>query len=406
MQTIPSCRLCGCTWGTTVLDLGEQVLHRFADSREEAVRIQEDLTYPLHLVQCLNCELFQLTEMVPGDRLYGDFYPYRSSASGTMRKALTELARAVEQEAVLAAGDIVLDIGCNDGYFLQQLSPQFLRIGIEPVQSLVSEVSRAKIATIHGYFTFAAYHSLVNEPAKAITCTAMFYDVPEPRKFARDLSECLAPTGVAVIQMNDVRSLLERFAVDMVSHEHLALYSIRTLQRALLPHLEVYKVDRLDLNGGTMRAWVCHRNARPADQSLADEYARDTQIRQEDWAGQLSSRVEGWKGDLRARVLQFRERGQEVYAYGASTRGNVILQACGLDHTLIAGAADIDERKIGKVMVGTGIPVFAEEEARQKAAALLVLPYSYRQELIAREAEFIQGGGKLIFPLPWVEGWP
>ena len=389
------CRLCHqMVAGIPRIHLGVQALTAFADDPGTGEYA------PLELVECPVCSLVQLRYEVSRDRLYRGFYPYLSGMNRTMVRALGDLTGVIEQEIKLKAGDVVLDIGCNDGTMLASYrTPALSLVGFEPSPHAADLTAGRKIQVIRSYF--AGELAPISPKARVITAVAMFYSVDDPMKFMRGVASSLASGGVFVLQMNDLASMLSGASYDIIGHEHLCYYGMASLRWMLdMCALEIYRVEHFPLNGGTARYWIGHAREHPIEPSVANQIDIERSLLGDTGWEAFQEQVERSRDATRSAVFDVLADGGRVYGYGAATRGSTILQTCGLDASMISGLADIDPRKIGKYLAGPDIPVVSEQEAREKASLFLVLPYSYAEEFILRESEFIAGGGQLFFPLP------
>ena len=395
---ISYCRVCRSSDLKEIVSLGDHAITTFGSATEEPQRA------PLDLVYCNACFVAQLRHTVRPDVLYSSYYWYRSGMNKTQRDHLHQVIRTLEKKAQVKAGDIVVSIGCNDGTELDAYeTPGVLKVGYEPGPELAKVARRRGALVFNDFFRAAPYHRVFRQPAKAISAIAMFYDLDNPASFAEDLRRIMAPDSVALIEANDLHSMVVNGSFDFIGHEHLCYYTLRALEDLLLAaDLKVFDAERSDWLGGSLTVWLCPVNARRQ---------QSTRVRAEkEREAGLESKLAGFATGIVATATATRqfveeeiERGGRVYVYGASTRGNTILQTAELNHELIAGAAEIHPEKIGKVLVGTGIPIVSEEEARRDATAFLVLPYAYRSEFLAREAKFLADGGRIAFPLPSFE---
>jgi len=405
------CRVCGSPRLQEVLSLGEQYAVGFLDSPEEP-----SSKGPLELVLCNmkdgGCGLLQLRHTYDHDQLYRKYW-YKSGISTTMVKALADIVRAAEEVAKPQPGDLVIDIGANDGTLLRQYQlPGLQKVGFEP--SNLWELARQDDATIiHDYFNHTAFQKqFANRRAKIITSISMFYDLEEPNRFVADIERCLADDGLWIIQMNYLGLMLDNHTYDNISHEHLEYYSLLSLENLLKRHrFEIFDVELNDVNGGSYRAYIRKAGARlNASAGAAD---RVKQLRQKELDlgyddrpvyANFSNELATLKQQLMSALAEERKQGRRIYIYGASTRGLVVLQYCGIDRQLIAAAVDKNSDKWGKFIVGTGIQIIPFEEYRRDLPdCLLVLPYQFKREIMNQERDFLLKGGKMIFALPSVE---
>lgn len=402
----------GCGSGHVFLpfmDLGNPYLNDFVLPTET----WKCKRFPLKLVRCQQCSLVQQAYEAPLDWHFRNYW-YRSGVTQTMRDHLLEIAKEATDRVKLIPGDSVLDIGCNDGTLLRMYPKNVHRVGYEPALNLTEMAEEGGNTIIADYFG----GELPRHKFKIITSISMFYDVSHPNIFLRDVSECLHRDGVFILQMNYLKSMLEGRSFDNIGHEHLAYYSFVSLYPMLVrAGLYPVRVSVNDLNGGSIRIICC----KPSLSMTVDHDSVNRIIKDEQIFGLSSSSVcERFVFDVelvRKKLLAFITNqqyvGSRIHVYGASTRGSTILQYLGYPDgnglRPIEFAAERDPRKYGLVTSGTWIKIIPEEESRKKADIFFVLPYFFRSEIIVREHEFLQKGGKLLFPLPkphlvWLEG--
>ena len=412
MITRGTCRVCAAQL-EPILSLGEQYVSNFVNSTEK-----DGVIAPLELMICTKCKLVQLKHTVPGEHLYQNYW-YRSGTNQTMINALREIANISESIIHLKDGDTVLDIGCNDGTLLNSyITKGIYKIGFDPAQNL-AQISRKVVdKLITDYFTFETYfgaHDLRNKYPKIVTSIAMFYDLENPNKFVSDIKKVMHPDGLWIVQMSYLPLMLKQNEFGNICHEHLEYYSLHSLEYLLKQHnLEIVDAELNDVNGGSIRVYIRNKDADKT--TLGDptyrDLARDRVTTLQEEENKLALDTIGtyrefalWIERIKADVVGFIRsevaKGKTVYVYGASTKGNTILQYFGLDNTLIPAAAERNPDKWGKLTVGTRIPIISEEEARHaKPDYFLVLPWHFIEEFKQREKEFLLSGGRFILPAP------
>lgn len=397
-----------------VLDLGQQsIAGAFADpgGADPVERL-----VPLELVRCDMtadqdaCGLIQTRHTVPGSILYRSYW-YRSGVNRMMTENLHEIAQQAEALAHLKAGDLVIDIGCNDGTLLDGYQTEGIdRLGFDP-----SDV--AKYAAEKGYEVISDFFAgdllarrYPDRKAKVISSIAMFYDLENPAAFVRDVADALAQDGIWAMELHYLPLMLQRNAFDAIVHEHLEYYSLAVLDRLFAAAgLEALTADLNDVNGGSIRLMIGHRGERARQQESAkalqdlrlDEFelALDSPEPYEKFA----ERVRQVRDDLSRLCRSLKEAGKEIHVYGASTKGNTILQYASLDNTVISYAADRNKDKWGSQTIRTNIPIISEEESRSmKPDYYLALPWHFLDEFLDRETDFMERGGRFIVPLPEV----
>jgi SAM-dependent methyltransferase len=396
-----------------VLSLGEQYVSDFILPGDS-----DGTLAPLDLVLCQRCRLLQLRHTVPGELMYRNYW-YRSGTNQTMRDALRAIAAKGETLIHLQAGDAVLDIGCNDGTLLAAYqTPGIFRIGFDPARNLEQYSSRVADKLVVGFFDAEAFRAeplLRGRRPKIVTSIAMFYDLEEPRRFVADVREVMDPDGLWIVQMSYLPLMLAQNEIGNVCHEHLEYYSFHSFDHLLgLEGFEIVDAELNDVNGGSICAYIRRKGADPS--CFADDTYRELAAMRVDALRQQEARlrldtadpyrefaawVERIKNDVVAFTREQQRQGKRTYVYGASTKGNTVLQYYGLDAAVIAGAAERNPDKWGRVTVGTHIPIVSEDEARAAAPDFfLVLPWHFLREFQEREKAYLLRGGRFIIPAP------
>ena len=397
--TRTNCLLCGGTEFESVLNLGPLHLNAFPKPSED-----DTPSSPLHVVLCKRCNLLQLNETVDPDLMYREYW-YRSGTNQTMRDALKEVI--TDLPVTLEIGDAVVDIGSNDNTLLKAYEEVYPglslhRVGFEP--SNIGREAAANgplsITVVHDYFHSRPW---LDWKAKVVTSIAMFYGLQNPHPFIEDVKKTLHPDGVWVLQLAHVPSILKRNAFDGICHEHVAYYSLGTLEKLIRMHgLHVFDAKLVDLNEGSIRLYV---SATPREES-----PRLQEIRAQEFAlgletlkpyREFAERVALIKGRVLRYVDSLASQGLVVHGYGASTKGNTLLQYFGIKSHQVQAIWERQEQKWGRETVGTRIPIISEAEGRQKKPeALLVLPWHFADEFLKREAEYLTQDGEIVIPLP------
>lgn len=401
----PFCRVCRGSSLTSVLDLGEQALTGVFPFPGEMIG-----GGPLNLLWCGDCGLLQLKHSYDPDAMYGKNYGYRSGLNASMVAHLTSKARRLEELVDLHVGDVVLDIGCNDGTLLGGYTNDGIeRIGIDPTADKFREFHPSNITAVADFFSAATFRSITSKKAKIVTSIAMFYDLEDPVAFAREVAESLADDGIWHFEQSYMPAMLRAGSYDTVCHEHIEYYSLKSVSRILsAAGLEPVHVRFNSINGGSFS--VSARKSGAA--SNGEKGLTEWLLGQEDRMGlfspapfrQFEERVFRHRADLVALLTTLKNSGASVMGYGASTKGNVMLQFCGITPDLVSAVGEVNPDKYGRVTPGTSIPIISEEEMHAaQPDYLLVLPWHFREGILRRETEFLRRGGRLIFPLPEIE---
>lgn len=396
METITrtTCRLCGSPELNDVFSLGEQYVNDFVPKD----RVGKGLKAPLDMVMCGKCSLLQLRHTAPQELLYSRFYWYRSGVTDTMKKALRDITAQVEIMADLKPGDVVLDIGANDGTMLATYSvPGIKRVGCEPADNLIESMKKNVDYVMHDFWNYDRYMELAKQwgfgKAKVITAIGMFYDLEDPNAFIRDARMALADDGIFVAQLMCLAPMIEKNDLGNICHEHLEYYSLDSLKYLFETNgLEMFKIEENEINGGSYRIFARHYKA--AGIKFDERFSIEDIMK---FAARIRENRDKCVSFIKKEVAD----GKKVYVYGASTKGNCILQYYGLDSSLITAAAERSPEKWGKYTIGSWIPIVSEEEARKaRPDYFLVLPWAFFGEFYEREKEWRSKGGKFIVPLP------
>jgi hypothetical protein len=316
----------------------------------------------------------------------------------------------LERLVPLATGDVVLDIGSNDCTTLKAYSISGLRrIGMDPTGNKFREFYPDQVQLVSDFFSAENYRSVERRPAKIVTSIAMFYDLEDPVGFAREVAEIMDEESVWHLEQSYMPSMLRLTSYDTICHEHLEYYSLQVVKQILeAAELRVLDVQMNAVNGGSFAVTAAkERSDRPANDRLVRWL-----LGQEDRLGlntprpyrDFEERVFRHRQDLVRLVRSLVDDGKKVLGYGASTKGNVLLQFCGFSSKDIGAIAEVNPDKFGRVTPGTHIPIISEADARaMKPDYFIVLPWHFKDGIVQREREFLAQGGRMIFPFPEIE---
>jgi hypothetical protein len=403
---IESCRIGGGKNLIPVLDLGHQALTGVFPKDPSA----PITTGPLRLVWCPESGLLQLAHSYDLGEMYGDNYGYRSGLNQSMVRHLTQKIQELQRLVGLGPGDSVLDIGSNDATSLKAYSVGGLhRTGMDPTGRKFGQYYTDGIALVPDFFSARDYFAAGGKPAKIVTSIAMFYDLEDPIAFARQVEQVLAPGGVWHFEQSYMPSMLRLTSYDTVCHEHLEYYSLGVVKRILAAAgMRPVDVKMNAINGGSFAVTA----VRESDPRRGAEAVINWLLEQEDRMGldtprpyrDFEERVFEHRANLMRLLRTLAGDGKTVLGYGASTKGNVVLQFCGVTTAEVRAIAEVNPDKFGAFAPGTNIPIIAEAEARaMKPDYFLVLPWHFKEGIIQREAEFLARGGRMIFPFPEIE---
>ena len=405
-KEISKCRVCESQEIENVLSLGEQALTGvFPKSTTQAVT-----RGPLDLVWCQECGLLQLKQSYSLDEMYGDNYGYRSGLNASMVRHLQKKIQMLERMAGLKADDMVVDIGSNDATSLKAYAGNYQKVGIDPTGAKFKRYYTDDIRLIPDFFSAKLFKEVFpNQKAKIVTSIAMFYDLESPGQFVKDIHDILDEEGIWHFEQSYMPSMLKTNSYDTLCHEHLEFYSLRVVKNLLEKHgLELLDVQLNDVNGGSFAVTACKSGAK----FRPNRPVIDWMLREEEKMGlqtnvpytSFAKRAFDHRDSLLSLIDALVADGKKIVGYGASTKGNVLLQFCGLTSRQIACIAEVNPDKYGSFTPGTNIPIVSEADAKaMNPDYYLVLPWHFKNNILEREKDFMSSGGKFIFPLPEIE---
>ncbi len=404
---INKCRISGSGNLITVLDLGNQALTGVFPRN-----VNEPITSgPLRLVWCPDSGLLQLQHTYDLTEMYGDNYGYRSGLNRSMVAHLQQKVKHLQRIRPVHVGDVVVDIGSNDATLLKAYDAQgIMRVGIDPTGNKFREFYTDDIKLIPDFFSADVYrNALQKKSAKIVTSISMFYDLESPTSFVKDIHDILDADGIWHFEQSYMPTMLRMNAYDTVCHEHLEYYSLGVVKRLLENcDMKIIDVQMNSINGGSFAVTA----ARKESNLKSNDAVINWMLGQEDRMGlhtprpfrQFEERVFEHRENLLRLIRDLNADGKTVMGYGASTKGNVLLQFCGLTNKDIPFIAEVNPDKFGAFTPGTNIPILSEADVKaMKPDYMLVLPWHFRDGIIQREAEYLASGGKLIFPMPEIE---
>jgi len=402
MSPLTSCRGCGSSQLRLVLNLGVQALSGVFPKPGQAVP-----TGPLQLVRCQEwtCGLLQLAHTCDVNVLYGKDYGYRSGLNSSMARHLQEQVARVREYARLREGDLIVDIGANDGTTLRAWpAGKYDLVGIDPTAAKFKDFYPPQVRRIADFFpSDAVRKELGGRKAAFITSFAMFYDVPDPVGFMREIASLLADDGVWMFEQSYMPAMLSTNAFDNVCHEHLEYYGLwQIMMFADRAGLKILDVDFNDTNGGSFCVVAGRKDSallgKDAKLSLIIGNEKDQRLYDDGLYLTFDERVAAACADLVGFLQKARQEGKRVFGLGASTKGNVLMQRAGIGPDLVAAIGDVNPDKYGCVTPGTGIPIIPEDEMlARNPDYLLALPWHFRKVFLS-SPKF--SGRTLVFPLP------
>ena len=391
---ISKCRLCSHKKFLKIHSFGNLFVSNFVSKKD----IYNGVKAPLDLVYCKKCKLLQLRHSAPQEIMYKQFYWYRSGITNTMKNALKDIFLTVKKMSILDKNDTILDIGANDGTLLGYFKKEkYITIGCEPAKNLTKFLKKNCKYVLNGFWNSKDLKKILKtkkiKKPKLITAIGMFYDLENPSKFIADAAEVLDDEGVFIAQLMCLKSMLKKNDLGNICHEHLVFYSYDSLKYLFEKNgLKIFKIEENEINGGSYRIY-CKKNI-----SQSVTYQEKTNLFE---IKKFIRRVELNKKKCLTFLTKAVKKGLKVFIYGASTKGNTLLQYYGINHKLIKFAAERSPVKWGKYTVGSGVKIISENKARKlNPDYFFVMPYAFIKEFIKREKKWLKKGGKFILPYP------
>ena len=404
-----TCRVCKGSL-ETVIDLGIHQLNTFPATPDGII----GPAAPLVLTGCSDCGLFQLADTVSPELLYREYW-YRSGTNEMMRANLWDVVSLALRTVHVRAEDLVLDIGANDGTLLsyyRQLGAQARLVAVEPARNVLGTLKNnaAPDFVYNDFFPVrmrkANYDAFERDGAfKVITAIAMFYDLEDPNAFVAEIKRILAPDGIWILEVGYFPWMLERGVFDMICHEHLEYYTLHWLTDLFYQHdLMITDATLNETNGQSLRLTVTHKATGLhflADPTLPGSlFMRELKLVTPPRIDRFRQKVESLKRRICELVDQALEFGWTIDLYGASTKGNTLLQYCGLGYPEIRQALDRSPEKWGRYTVGSGIPIRSDAVIRSDADLWLCPIWQFKSAVLARERAYLESGGRILFPMP------
>ncbi len=391
---ITKCRLCSNKKLMKISSLGSLFVSNFVSK----ININKGIRAPLNLIYCKNCKLLQLEHSAPQEIMYKKFYWYRSGVTNTMKNALKDIFLTVQKMSILKKDDTILDIGANDGTLLNFFDrKKYITIGCEPAKNLTKLLKKNCTYVINNFWNSNDLKKILKtkkiKKPKLITAIGMFYDLENPLKFISDAAEVLDDNGIFVAQLMCLESMLKKNDLGNICHEHLEFYSYQSLKYLFEKNgLKIFKIEENDINGGSYRIF-CKKNIAKSINHKEKTNLKDIK--------EFIQRIELNKKKCLFFLNNAIKKKLKVFIYGASTKGNTLLQYYGIDNKLITYAVERSPEKWGKYTIGSGIKIISENKARiLNPDYFFVMPYAFINEFIKREKNWLKGGGKFVLPYP------
>lgn len=409
-KKINSCRICNDKNLINIIDLKKQYIQGSFEKENHPQTVKTKI--PLQLVICKKCSLVQTKHTVSPDALYENYW-YKSGVNFTMTDHLLKLAK--ESKKILKNKNKkikILDIGCNDGTLLRSFPKTFIKVGIDPSQ-IAKKLKSENLTIINDFFPSKnILLKYKNNKFDLITSIAMFYDIQDPTNFVNNIKNILNENGIWIFELSYLVDMLKLNSYDTICHEHLEYYSITALNYLMKKtDMKIFKIQFNEINGGSIRCYVTHSSNQNYDNKNNLNVIKKTLKKEANLKinttipyKKFFKRIIKIKHELNELIRNIKKNKKIVHIYGASTKGNTIIQWQGINDKIIEFAADRNPQKWGAKTIGSNIKIISEEKSKKMSPDYyLVLPWHFKKEFLKREKFFMNNGGKMIFPLPKIK---
>ena len=364
---------------------------------------------PITVVICFNCNLVQLNHTYDLKYLYGPDYGYRTGINKTMLNHVKDVSKKLSKITNLKKNDSVLDIASNDGSLLNFYNKNIFTVGIDPIlNKYINEYKDINIK-ISDFFSANKIQKKTKKKFKIITALSVFYDSTDPNKFLKDAKKLLSKDGIFLLEFADLASIIKNKMFDTICHEHLEYYSSEVITKLCKKNgLRVFNIKSNDINGASKQYFVCHEKSHYKNNKLALNkvlnFEKSLKLTDEKTFKNFIQSINQLRKKLYSLLNKYKKTGKKIHCYGASTKGNVLLQYFNIDNKLIDFIAERNKNKFNLYTPGTNIKIISEALSRfYKPDYYLVLPWHFKKEILLREKSTIKKGTKFIFPLPKLE---
>ena len=405
-SVITSCRICQSKSLTSLLLLEPQYLtSSFVKTNEN--NPMSKIKIPLTLLLCDNCGLVQLKETTDPNLLFINYF-FRTSKNHYIKENFQQIIQILLKYVKITNDDFAIDIGANNCEFISMF-PKFLKkIAIEPAKNISWEKTDSSITIINDFFQIESILKITKgKKAKIITATAMFYDFTDPNLAIKNIKSILDKDGICAIQVSYLLDTVRDLNPFDIVHEHLTYYSLKSLDFLMQKNdMSIIDASTNDVNGGSLLVFVTHKeNSIPKSKNVESILSNE-----EKWKLDSPETFLPLKNNIKDIVKKTQKflsdeinLGGNIIGFGASTKGNSILQICGMNKSFLRYIAENNEDKIGLCTLGTDFKIISENDANDlKPSLLFVLPWNFKKEIIKNQQEFIKKDGKLLFIMPYL----
>lgn len=405
---ITSCRICKSQKLYPFLDLGYMPIPNGFIEKKDLQKLE--LTYPLRVCVCENCSLMQLQHVIPAEIMFRN-YLYIPSTSKTMMKHFDLMSEETTKVAHARKGNLVIDIGSNDGALLSFFKKRGVDIlGIDPAENIARDANKRGLRTMCAFFSEETAKQVLEQygKAKIITATNVIAHIDTIHDVVKGIKTLLHSQGVFVMEAPYVIDLLDNNEFDTIYHEHLSYFSIRPLKKLFeLYGMKIIDVRKQDIHGGTVRVYAAFEDSTYAVHPRVEKFVTEENLKKlhlRSTYDEFARRVKVIKRDLVSFLKRIKKEGRSIIGYGASAKGNVLTNYCGISTNLLDYVVDSTPYKHGKYTPGTHIPIFPESKLEKETPDYaLLMSWNFADEIISKQQSYRERGGQFIITIPYLK---
>ena len=361
---------------------------------------------PINVVMCKNCKLVQLGNNFDIKYLYGPDYGYQTGINATMTEHVKKVARVLSKKTKIKRNEMALDIASNDGTLLNFYSKNITTFGMDPLVKKFESNYKKIDYKISDFFSAIKIKKITRKKFKIITALSVFYDLLNPNKFLNDVNEILDDSGIFLLEFADLASIIKFNMFDTFCHEHLEYYSLKVISKMCKKNdLRIFDIKTNSINGGSIQLFICKKTANYKNNNTpinrAFSFERKLKLHKKETYIKFFKKIKKIKKQTFNFIQKAKNKNKTIHCYGASTKGNVLLQYFKLNNKMISHVAERNPKKYNLYTPGSRIQIISESQSRKMLPDYyLVLPWHFKKEILIREKETIKNGSKFIFPLP------
>jgi methylation protein EvaC len=407
-KKLKNCRLCSSRNLNLFINFGKMPLAGAFLSKK---KIKDEILYPMGMQYCKNCTSVQVDTVIPLDVLFKKYF-YFSSSIGTLINHFFDLSELISKK-ILKKGGNVLEIGCNDGVFLNHLvkNKKINCIGVDPAKNVIKKINNKKIKTYNVPFNFELATKIKKRINKidVIVSSFSFGHIDNMKSVAKGIDLLLDAHGTFIFEIYYLGTVIEGLQYDMMYHEHMTYYTIKSLNNFLAKYnLKIFDIEKIKLRSGSLRFYCCRSHNKRLKSKNLKKYLQEENkkgFNNLSFLKKYNNKISKTKNDLIKIIKKLKEENKIIYGYGASGRGTIIMNYCNLNSASLDYVVDDAPAKRGKYTPGTHVKIISWDDLKKVGYPdyFVLFAWPFHVEIFKKRFEFLKNGGKFIIPLPKVK---